>query len=264
MTADAVLGTSLGTAGRYSHLDANVNDETRIRMRSHFDASSATLSAMPGRKAFSPDQRRRALRAYMRAAGHTKVLPWAKSAGVAEATIRNFLSGQSDSLSDRTYSLLAANDGVPVQRLIGTTEDPAADLQHVGDASLTVPVRSYVGAGDEVIVLQTNEPLYWVPPPPGLEDAEATEVRGRSMEPAYHDKDVLYHRRLEVDPMRFHREVVATQVRGGKRFIKLIERSARKGYFTLVSLNPLFPPIEDQKIDWVGPIEWMWRRRKRF
>ena len=228
-------------------------------MRSHFDAVSATLPIMAGRKAFNPEQRRRALRAYMRQAEHEKVLPWARKAGVSEASIRNFLNGDSDSLSDRTYSLLAAADEVPIGALTG-----APDAEESDKPTLTVPVRSYVGAGDEIVVVPNDqEPLYWVPAPPGLEDAEATEVRGRSMEPAYHNKDVLYHRQLEVDPLRFRGEVVVAQVRNGKRFVKLLEKGARKGRFTLVSFNQQFPPIEDQLLDWVGPIEWV-KKRKRF
>jgi phage repressor protein C with HTH and peptisase S24 domain len=128
----------------------------------------------------------------------------------------------------------------------------------------TVPVRSYVGAGDEVFIIPEDEqPIDWVEPPPGMEGAEATIVRGRSGMPLYHDGDVLYHRRVVHDPIAFRGEVVVAQVKNGRRFVKLLERGKRKGLFNLVSINPAFPPLEDQHLDWIGPIEWV-RKRRRY
>lgn len=125
-------------------------------------------------------------------------------------------------------------------------------------------VRSYVGAGDEIISLQDDEePLYWTPSPPGLEDAEATQVRGESMAPLYHDGDLLFHRRHAIDPLMLRGEVVILQTRSRKRMVKMILPGSKKGYFHLVSFNSLNPPIEDQQIAWVAPILWV-KKRQRF
>jgi phage repressor protein C with HTH and peptisase S24 domain len=126
-----------------------------------------------------------------------------------------------------------------------------------------VPIRSYVGAGEQVIPIEEDSLIDFVPAPPGMEQAEATLVRGRSMVPLYHDGDVLFHRRLELDPARLRDEVVVAQVRDGRRYVKLLRPGSRKGLFTLVSINPDHKPIRDQALAWVAPIEWV-RKRKRF
>lgn len=136
------------------------------------------------------------------------------------------------------------------------------------DDHVQVPVRSYVGAGDEVFVLPTDDPpIDWVSAPPGMENAEATEVRGNSMRPLYHDGDLLFHiRRVDVDLHEYQDEVVVTQVKGGKRLVKLLQPGTRRGRYTLASVNPAFDPIEDQQLEWIGPIEWVhkrWRKKRR-
>jgi phage repressor protein C with HTH and peptisase S24 domain len=208
---------------------------------------------MPGSKAFSPEQRRRALREYMKRRG-LKVYPWTQEAGISEGTLRNFLKGDSDSMSDRSYALLARADGTTVAVLRGELPDAPAAAE--------VPVRSFVGAGDEIFPITGDAPIDYVPAPPGMEEAEATEVRGRSMLPLYHDGDLLFHRRVDRDPSRFRDQVVVVQVRNGKRFVKLIQPGRQRGRFDLISFNPAFAPIENQPIEWVGPIEWVRKRRQ--
>lgn len=133
-----------------------------------------------------------------------------------------------------------------------------------GERGATVPVRSFVGAGDEVVIVAEDaEPIDWVEPPPGMPDFEATIVRGRSGLPLFHDGDVLYHGRTVKDPAPFRGEVVVAQVRGGKRFVKVLERGNSRGQFNLVSINPAFPDLEDQQLDWIAPIEWV-RKKRRF
>jgi phage repressor protein C with HTH and peptisase S24 domain len=126
-----------------------------------------------------------------------------------------------------------------------------------------VAIRSYVGAGEEIMPIDEDALIDFVPAPPGMEGAEATLVRGRSMVPLYHDGDVLFHRRMELDPARLRDEVVVAQVKDGHRFVKLLRLGSRKGLFTLVSINPDHKPIRDQALSWVAPIEWV-RKRKRF
>lgn len=175
---------------------------------------------------------------------------WAKEAGISEGTLRNFLNGDSQSLSDRTYELLASARGEAVSLLRGERIKPPSGTQ--------VPVRSYVGGSDEILsVPDDDEPIDWAEAPPGLEDAEATLVRGLSMKPLYGDGDLLFHRRLAIDPLRLRDEVAIVQTKGRKRYIKSIQSGSKKGTVRLVSVNPLFPPIEDQILHWVSPILWV-------
>lgn len=185
--------------------------------------------------------------------------PWETESKVGEGTLRKFRDGPNRSMSTETYEKLAAGATALLGRKV-----LAGEIRGELDVPIMVPLRSYVGAGDEVIAVPTDDPpIDWVQAPPGMRDAEATEVRGRSMIPAYHDKDVLFHRRLEVDPLRFRDEIVVTQVKGGKRYVKLVLPGTRRGRYHLVSVNPSFAPIEDQALEWVGPIEWVHRRGRR-
>lgn len=256
MTAGVVLG-AIGSARDmtqpYSHLDANVNEEPRIIMRSHQNAKPGTLLRMPKVKAFNPEQRRRVLREIM-AADNLSVNGWAKAAGISEGTLRNFLNGDSESLSDRSYELLAAARGRPVSALRGEKVER--------DGPTEIPVRSYVGAGDEIVSLTDDEePIDWTVAMPGLEDAEATQVRGLSMMPLYRDGDLLFHRRMTIDPLLLRDEICVMQTKSRKRYVKMIQPGSKRGTFRLVSFNPLFPPIEDQVLAWISPILAMRRAR---
>lgn len=185
--------------------------------------------------------------------------PWEEASGLGEGTLRKFRTGPNRSMSTETYEKLAAGATKKLGRKV-----VAGELRGELQVPIQVPVRSFVGAGDEVIIIpEDNEPLFWVEAPPGMRDAEATEVRGRSMVPAYHDRDILFHRRLEIDPLRFRDEILVTQVKGGKRYIKLILPGSRKGRYHLTSINPAYPPIEDQVLEWLAPIEWVDKRRRR-
>jgi phage repressor protein C with HTH and peptisase S24 domain len=42
-------------------------------------------------------------------------------------------------------------------------------------------------------------------------------------------------------------------VKGGKRFVKLLERGTRRDRFKLTSINRAFEPLEDQQVQWIGP-----------
>ena len=173
-------------------------------------------------------------------------------AGLSPSAASQFIKGNSRSPKNETLAKFARG----ASEALGRTVTIAEMIGEKPTAS-EIPVRSYVGAGDEVIPIDGDEPLDYVPAPPGLEDGEATEVRGRSMLPLYRDRDLLFHRRMAVDPKMFRGEVVVVQVIGGKRYVKLLEAGTRRGRFHLVSFNPAFAILENQEIDWIGPIEWV-------
>jgi phage repressor protein C with HTH and peptisase S24 domain len=140
------------------------------------------------------------------------------------------------------------------------------DIRRQLDSEALVPVRSYVGAGDEIFPIEGDAPIDWVPAPPGMEAAEATEVRGNSMRPLYHDGDLLFHSRLNTDFAAYQGEAVVAQVKGGKRLVKLLQTGSKRGRYTLESVNPAYDHLTDQQLDWIGPIEWVhkrWRRQRR-
>jgi phage repressor protein C with HTH and peptisase S24 domain len=151
---------------------------------------------------------------------------------------------------------VAARDGGPAT----ITETP---LRRQSENDPMVPVRSFVGAGDEIFPLDGDGPIDWVPAPPGMEAAEATEVRGNSMRPLYHDGDLLFHSRRDTQFAEYEGEPVVVQISGGKRLVKILETGSRRGRYTLASVNPAFDPIEDQQLEWIGPIEWVHKRWKR-
>lgn len=221
-------------------------------LRSEWNPASYMLAAM----ADPAVKRRAAISAFMKRTG-LKVTPWEKEAGVSEGALRAFLKGRSKTITDDTLLKLAEGAGELLAQTV-----TVADIMGDKPSLVEIPVRSFVGAGDEIIPVPEDGPIDYVPAPPGMEDAEATEVRGRSMLPLYRDGDLLFHRRMEGDPTRYRDDVVVAQVRNGKRYVKLLLPGSKRGRFTLVSVNPAFPPLEDQLLDWVGPIDWVRKRRR--
>lgn len=108
-----------------------------------------------------------------------------------------------------------------------------------------IPVMGYVGAGGDV------DPDFEQVPPEGLEQIElppplgilgelaAFIVRGESMSPRYNDGDVVVVDRLPIntgfETLVGAEAVVITQE--GKRFLKRIMPSRRRGLYKLVSVN---------------------------
>ena len=88
-----------------------------------------------------------ALAAFQQSTG-LKDFPWERASGVGEGTLRKFRSGSARSMSDETYERLAAG----ASDLLGRKIAPAR-LRPGPVADVELPIRSYVGAGDEVVVV---------------------------------------------------------------------------------------------------------------
>ena len=200
------------------------------------------------RQALAMFQKRSGLRDY----------PWEMASGVGAGTLRSFRSGRNRAMSNATYEKLAAGASALLGYEIATGElsgDPKVPRQ--------VRVASFVSAGDEVAACPPDGPTDLVLAPPGMENPQAIEVRGRSMMPVFHHGDLLFHERLEKDPSHFRDEIVVAQLKGGTCMVKILQPGSRRARFNLVSINPSLAPLENQEIEWVGPIEWVNKRRRR-
>ena len=177
----------------------------------------------------------------------------AKLAGRSPATITHFLRGRTDSLTAKTYDKIAEGMTNKFGR-----EFTVAELR--GDAPLEIqlPIRSYVGAGDEVVApVEGDGPIDYVAAPPELAEGEVLEVRGRSMLPAYEHGDLLFHRFMDPDPRNLLGKLVIAKLKDGRRFVKVLQPGSKRGRFTLTSLNPSYAPMEDQAVAAVARIVWV-------
>lgn len=220
-------------------------------MRSHFDADSPTLPAMASKtKAFAPEQRRRALRAFMESREPPlKTFPWCVAAGISEGTLRNFLAGESESLSDRSYELLARAADVTVGELRGETAKRAGPAQ--------VGLRHYVGAGDQIHIIEGADAFDYTDAPPGFEKGAAGIVRGDSMLPMFDDGDMLFWRRLEQPPKEPPKRAVIVKVKDGPLYLKKLLPGSKRGRYHLVSINPVTKPLIDQAVEAIARIGWV-------
>lgn len=125
-----------------------------------------------------------------------KLKPWAKDAGISDATIRSYLKGRTNSLTHSTLERLAKAAGVTVDDLIspprsqkGTNTEQVVSVKHL-------EVTASAGGGFEV----SNEPegtpypfsKIWLEANFGGHDGKLRiiHIRGDSMLPTIHDGDI--------------------------------------------------------------------------
>lgn len=202
---------------------------------------------------FDPDQRRAALNAFIKA--HSlKVLPWCTAAGLNEASLRGFLAKRTRSLSDETYVLLADAASEMLARSV-----TAAELRGELPRTVEVPLRHYVGAGDEVHIIDGDEAIDYVEAPPGYAKGSAAIVRGESMRPTYDPGDLLFFRRRESPPSfkDLPPRPVIVQVKDGRLLVKKLLPGTKRGRYHLLSVNPLTPVQQDQVVESIARIGWI-------
>ena len=247
-TADAV-DTAEFMPQRYSCFSTTVNPEIRGSTRSRKNTNCANVLRM----SFDPEQRRAALNAFIKT--HSlKVLPWCTAAGLNEASLRGFLAKRTRSLSDETYVLLADAAAELLGRAV-----TAAELRGELPRTVEVPLRHYVGAGDEVHIIDGDEAIDYVEAPPGYAKGAAAIVRGESMRPTYDPGDLLFFRRRE-DPPAFKElppRPVIVQIKDGRLLVKKLLPGTKRGRYHLLSVNPLTPVLQDQAVESIARIGWI-------
>lgn len=202
---------------------------------------------------FDPEQRRNALRAFINI--HSlKILPWTHEAGLSEATLRGFLAGRTRTLSDETYVLLAEAASEKIARKVSPGE-----LRGEQPMRVEVPVRHFVGAGDEVHIFEDDDPIDYTEAPIGYAKGSAAIVRGESMRPTFDPGDLLFFKERE-DPPPFKDlppRPVIVQILDGPLLVKKLLPGTRRQRYHLLSVNPLTPVLQDQHVESIARIGWI-------
>lgn len=192
------------------------------------------------------------------------------AAGLSSSAASQFIQGNARSPKADTLRAFAraASDllGRPITpaELVGEKAAiaPPPARPHEDDQPMT-PVAHYVGAGDQVFLLDGDDsPVDYIPAPPGFErdKGAAVQVRGESMRPLFEPGDLLFFRQRR-DPPRKVEDIpdrpVIVQVEDGPLYVKRLLPGTRRGRFHLLSINPLTPILHDQPVESFAVIEWI-------
>lgn len=180
---------------------------------------------------------------------------------------------------------LARRSGVPydsIQKYLdGLVDNPRGDVREriadalrvsrlwlkegIGPKAAAFPIVGQVSAGESFSPIDDHLPSS------GLgeiafdfdgADPIGIEVRGTSMMPVYRPGDVLIgSRRRGADIDGFlHRDCIV-RTENDEGYLKIISRGSKPGLYTLESYNRAFEPMEDVRLAWAAPVEWVRRAR---
>lgn len=186
------------------------------------------------------ENRRRAFKEWL-AANDLTPADVARRAEVPPTTLYSYLDGKSQSLKGTTQEKIAEAFCVPVERLFTPRSDSTRDLG----------VWGKIGARAEIYPLSdyTNDPMYEVTLPPGLDPNEeyvAFEIEGFSMPPAEPGWLVVF-RKVEVLPEDLINTPCLIDTSDGRRLFKRLRRGYRPGVYNLESWDGS-PLIEDVEV----------------
>jgi SOS-response transcriptional repressor LexA len=172
----------------------------------------------------------------------------AKKAGVSQSTISRMMRGVVNSQSDNERSVFEAL-GISAFRFVESSTEPeggkvAGASRERGGASRTVPIISYVQAGrfgETVDPYLPGDGSAWEPcPVPCGPKTFGLRVMGESMEPRYHNGDIIF---VDPDVPPLHGSAVVVRLKDSNEatFKQLVIEGTRR---YLKPLNPRFPVIE--------------------
>ena len=178
----------------------------------------------------------------------------ATAAGTSKGYLSDLERGKRP-FNARIATKLAAALGITLVELFSAVPGAPAAPERV----LGYPLIGKVGAGgsgeyaDDYELGAAND---YVEPLPGMpvdEEIIVLDVEGDSMVPAVFDGDLAFFGPVRRDVEQLLNKRVMARLSDGRKFFKILKRGAEPGLFTLRSLNPATPDIEDVKIEWVLP-----------
>lgn len=211
---------------------------------------SGSIPQMP----YNPEQRRQALQSFIDA-NNLQPKAWAREAKLSESALWPFLRGKkTKALGDDTYEALADAATDLLGRRVSSGE-----LRGEPPAHVEIPVAHYVGAGDEVHIIDGDGSFDYIEAPPGFAKGAAAIVRGDSMRPTFDPGDMLFFRRREPPPpmKELPLRPVIVQIKNGPLMVKKLLPGTKRGRFHLISVNPLTPPLQDQPVESIARIGWI-------
>lgn len=219
------------------------------------------------------DQRRGSYRLFIEhlaARAGTSVSGLARRAQLAPSTLNRFLNDESakHTLSTTTIEKIGAAAGVgadEAHRLLAYAKQggpmPGPDQAEDPPRTPMVKVVGMVGAGAEVHRFEgdySDDRIDEADAPPGADEhTVAVIVVGSSMEPAFHDRDVIYYRNVRTEPDQLIGRECVIRLADGRTFVKILMRGNGPGFFTLFSYNA--PLISDVVVEWALPVRWVKR-----
>lgn len=204
--------------------------------------------------AYNAEQRRHALQSFMQA-NNLQPKAWCRAAGLSESALWPFLSGKkTKALGDDTYERLADAASELLERPV-----TAAELRGDPPRNAEIPLRHYVGAGDEVHLIEGDSEIDYTAAPPGYEKGSAAIVRGDSMRPTFDPGDLLFFRQREPPPSfrNLPQRAVIVELKSGTLFVKKLLPGTKRGRYHLLSVNPLTPVRQDQIVESIARIGWI-------
>jgi phage repressor protein C with HTH and peptisase S24 domain len=123
-----------------------------------------------------------------------------------------------------------------------------------------LPLIGKVGAGGEGLYdddYALGGAADHIEPLPGMPttDIIVLDVDGDSMVPAVFDGDRAFFGPVRHDVDALLNKRVMARLADGRKFFKVLKRGSTPGLYTLRSLNPATPDIEDVEVQWVLPYQ---------
>lgn len=201
--------------------------------------------------AYDPVQRRRALKNFM---DNTGIQPkeWCRRSGLSETALWPFMNNKTQALGDDTYEALADGATKILKRKVRS-----AVLRDEPPMTVEIQLAHYVGAGDVVHIIDGDNGLDYVDAPPGYEKGAAGRVRGDSMLPMFDDGDLIFWKELERPPRNPPKRAVIVKVKDGPLYLKKLLPGTKRGYYHLVSINPVNKALLDQPVEAIARVGWV-------
>lgn len=185
----------------------------------------------------------------------------AKALGKAQTAVSSWEVGRTEP-SRSEAARIAGFLGVGLAALEGVEEGGYAIPGMAEEAAPMrrgYPLIGKVGAGGEGLYdddYAMGAAQDWIEPLPGMtmgEEIIVLDTEGDSMIPAVFDGDLAFFGPVRHDVEALLNKRVMARLADGRKFFKILKRGSGPGLWTLRSLNPATPDIEDVHVEWVLP-----------
>lgn len=178
-----------------------------------------------------------------------------EATGIKQAELARLLTEQLGRSIDRA----AVNKMVAGNRAIAADEAFAIERITGWEApsEIEVPLKGYIGAGETVVALDNGDPDETVTAPRDTRPGTvAAKVRGNSMFPTLRDGWIIYWSRM-LPPHELLNDLCVVHLEDDRILVKILRAGSRPDLWTLQSVNPAVPDMEDEAVRAVSPIDWI-------